>query len=93
MTTQEIELTIIETLKELEAGCGEPAYQMNATTVPLTDLKFFDSLLAIELSIALEEKFGCACNDGSFFSDKKTEKRFSISEIASHLAQLSKAAV
>jgi acyl carrier protein len=93
MTAKEIEDTIIQTLRELEAGCGEGTNEISASTIPLGDLKFFDSLLAIELSIALEAKLGCACNDGSFFSDKKTEKRFSISEIAAHLAELSKVAV
>ena len=48
MTSAEIEKAIIETLRELQAGCGEPEQQITPKTLPLVDLGFFDSLLQLK---------------------------------------------
>jgi hypothetical protein len=83
----ELETIIIEALQELEAGNGGQGNQMSPATVPLHDLGFFDSLLAIETTLVLEERLGCSCNADSIFKDAETAKPLSISEIATRLAQ------
>lgn len=93
MTKTDIEKIIIETLLELQAGSEDPAYEITPKTTPLVELGFFDSLLAIETTIALEEKLGCSCGEGSVFKQKGTEQSLTISEIALQLSQISKAAV
>jgi len=70
MTEVEIERMIIETLQQLQTGTGEPACEMTPATAPLSDLGFFDSLLAIETTLALEEQIGCSCNEDSVFRSK-----------------------
>jgi acyl carrier protein len=87
MTSAEIEKAIIETLRELQAGCGEPEQQITPKTLPLVDLGFFDSLLAIETTLVLEERLKCSCPDDSVFIDKETTP-LSVAQIAARLAPL-----
>jgi acyl carrier protein len=92
MTNTEIEKIIIETLRELQAGSDETAYEITPMTAPLAELAFFDSLLAIETTLALEERLGCSCDESSVFKHKQTERPLTIAEIAFQLAQISKTA-
>jgi acyl carrier protein len=88
MTSAEIEKAIIETLQELQAGAGEPEQKITPATCPLAELGFFDSLLAIETTLVLEERLKCKCPDDSVFVEKETAKALTISQIAARLAQL-----
>ena len=86
MTKSEIEKIIIETLRELQTGSGDTECEITRVVVPLSELGFFDSLLAIETTIVLEERLGCSCGDDSVFKNKATEEPLTIAEIASRLA-------
>jgi acyl carrier protein len=88
MTSAEIEKAIIETLHDLQAGSGEPEQNITSRTLPLVDLGFFDSLLAIETTLALEDRLKCGCPDDSVFIDKDTAKPLSVAQIAARLAAL-----
>lgn len=88
MTSAEIEKAILETLQELQVGCGEPAQNITSKTLPLTDLVFFDSLLAIETTLVLEERLKCDYPDDSVFIDKETTKPLSVAQVAARLATL-----
>jgi acyl carrier protein len=92
MNNVEIETIIIDTLRELQVGSGETPCEINQATAPLSQLGFFDSLLAIETTLALEERLGCSCRDDSIFIDKETAEPLTIAEIASRLAQASNTA-
>jgi hypothetical protein len=83
----EIEKIIIETLQELQAGSGDEAFEISPAMVPLQDLGFFDSLLAIETTLVLEERVICSCGQDSIFRDKETSEPLTIAEIAARLAQ------
>jgi acyl carrier protein len=87
MNKTEIEQIIVETLQELQAGSGDTECTINPVVVPLSELGFFDSLLAIETSLVLEERLGCSCGEDSVFRDKQTSEPLAIAEIASRLAQ------
>jgi acyl carrier protein len=87
MTKTEIEEIIVQTLQELQNATGLENSEIKATVVPLSDLGFFDSLLAIETTLVLEERFGCSCGEDSVFRDKETSEPLAISDIASRLAQ------
>jgi acyl carrier protein len=93
MTNTDIEKIIIETLLELQAGSEEPGCEITPKTAPLVELEFFDSLLAIETTTALEEKLGCSCGEDSVFKQKGTEHPLTIAEVALLLAHMSKVAV
>ena len=87
MNKTEIEQIIVETLQELQAGSGDTGCLINPVVVPLSDLGFFDSLLAIETTLVLEERLGCSCGEDSVFKDKQTSEPLAIAEIAARLAQ------
>ena len=82
MKAAEIEVLIIEIVKELQVGTGNTAQEITPATTPLSDLEFFDSLLAIETTLVLEERLKCKFAVDSVFPDKETDKALSISEIA-----------
>ena len=88
MTSAEIEKTIIDTLVELQAGTGEPGVEITAATKPLADLGFFDSLLAIETTLTLEQKLNCKCPNDNAFVEKDSEKILTIAQIAARLAHI-----
>ena len=87
MTKIEIEQMIVETLRELQSASGDTESDINPVVVPLVELSFFDSLLAIETTLVLEERLGFSCGDDSVFKDKETSEPLTISDIASRLAQ------
>ncbi len=88
MTSAEIEKIVIETLVELQAGCGEPGQEITDATRPLSDLGFFDSLLAIETTLALEQKLKCKCPNDNAFVEKDSAKLLTVAQIAARLAQI-----
>jgi acyl carrier protein len=92
MTSTEIEQALIDVLNELQAGTGEPPCEINSATVPLQDLGFFDSLLAIETTLGLEERLEYKCDEDNVFKSEDNGEPLTITEIAARLALLSKAA-
>jgi len=88
MTSAEVEKIIIGALQELQEGCGEPAKEISAKTLPLDDLGFFDSLLAIETTLVLEERLKCSCPEDSVFVDKDSAKPLSVAQITARLVTL-----
>ncbi len=93
MNQGEIEQSLIGMLKELQAATGEPVQDLTPATIPLKDLGFFDSLLALETTITLEERFGTSFNADSVFTDKESSEPLSISQIAEKIAKVQGAAV
>lgn len=91
MNQGEIEQSLIAMLKELQAGAGEPAQELSPATVPLNDLGFFDSLLALETTIILEERFGTSFDADSIFADKESTEPLTVSQIAERIVKVQKA--
>lgn len=73
MNLQELEDFVIQCLKENLELSGEPVPEITKSTKPATDLSGFDSLRAIEVLIALEEKIGCDLPPEKVFSNQKFE--------------------
>lgn len=92
MSQAEIEQTIIAMLRDLQAGSGDETYEITSATRPLTELGFFDSLLALETTIALEERLELTSDEDSIFMERKTATPRTIAEIAARMAQVSVAA-
>lgn len=89
MTRIEIEQTLIDLLKELQDVTGDSSCNVTTTTMPLRDLAFFDSLLALETTVTLEEKLGASWDQDSVFVDKESAVALTVSEIAQKLATAS----
>ncbi len=87
MNQIEIQKALIGMLLELRAGTGEGSCDVTPTTAPLKDLGFFDSLLALETTIALEERLGATFGVDNVFADEESEEPLSIADIAERLAK------
>jgi acyl carrier protein len=86
MRQDDIEKALIELLKEVQQNTGDIGCEVTPATVPLHDLGFFDSLLALETTVALEEKLHTSWDEDSVFTEKDTTKALSVAEIARRLA-------
>ena len=86
MNQGDIEQIIVEALRELQIGSGDNERVIDPVVIPLSQLGFFDSLLAIETTLLLEERLGFSCGEDSVFKDRQTSEPLTISEIASRLA-------
>ena len=89
MNQAAIEQAIIGILKELQAGSGETTQEITPATTPILELGFFDSLLALETTIALEERLNASWDEDSVFTEKDTCRPRTISEIAARIVNAS----
>ncbi len=89
MSPDDIEKALIHMLKELQAGAEDESGEVLPATVPIRDLGFFDSLLAVETTIALEARLGASFGDDTVFWNKENAEPLSISQIAQRLAKVS----
>ena len=87
MTKTEIAEIIVGMLRELQIASGDMGCEITPMVVPLSALGFFDSLLAIETTLVLEERLGYPCGEISIFTDQETSQPLTITAIASRLAQ------
>ena len=90
MSELEIQEIIVATLRGLQTGLGNDSTEITLAIKPLSDLKFFDSLLGIETTLILEEKLGLSCDVDTVFKDKNTGAPLAIGEIAFLLSVISK---
>jgi acyl carrier protein len=81
-TMADIEALLIKLIKN---GNPEPDEEViEAGTVPFKDIKWFDSLSALEILTELEEETGIHVENDIFYVDLKPKKKFlSIHETAS----------
>ena len=87
MDKKEIEETLIVLLRELQAIAGDEPTEVTPATTPLEDLPNFDSLLGLEMTVAVEERLGITCEEQTIFKDEETLKALSISEISERIAE------
>jgi len=80
-STADIEALLIKLIKN---GNPEPDEEViEAGTVPFKDIKWFDSLSALEILTELEEETGIHVENDIFYVDLKPKKFRSIHETAS----------
>ena len=89
MSPDDIERALIHMLKELQSGAEDESGDVLPATVPIRDLGFFDSLLAVETTIALEARLGVSFGDDNVFWNKENAEPLSISQVAQRLAKVS----
>jgi len=80
-----VENLVIELLTELQLLVTEEPAEITRATVPLRDLAFFDSLLGLEMTVALEGRLGIIIGDQTAFSHKETREPLSITQIAQRI--------
>jgi acyl carrier protein len=77
----DIEALLIKLIKE--GNPDSPDQVVEAKTVPFKDIKWFDSLSALEILTELEEETGIHVEYDIFYVDVKPKKFRSIQETAS----------
>ena len=86
---ENVQTIIIKTLKEVQNMSGQKWNNLVSTLVPIQDLDGFDSLLSVEVTVLIEEKFGCGEltdeSNPSLFISNDGKKALSIGEIADEI--------
>jgi len=82
-----VENLVIQLLAELQSLVTEDPVKVTRVTVPLKDLAFFDSLLGLEMTVALERELGISIEEQTVFSDEDTREPLSITQIAQRICE------
>lgn len=69
---QTVRAALIAVLRHVQKTSGRPCPEISDATKPIGDLQGFDSLLAVEATVLLEQKLGCALTDVPFTSESGT---------------------
>lgn len=90
MTVDEVTRTIISVLEELQRVSGRTCGQLTGSSKPIGDLIGFDSLSAIEATIAIEAALGKDLNiDNLLVAEIKGHKHaLTISEAAERIVNV-----
>ncbi|SEL65634.1 acyl carrier protein [Nitrosovibrio tenuis] len=91
MNLEELEIIVIQCLRENLELSGDPIPIITSSTKPAHDFIGFDSLRTIEVLISIEEKVGCELPPEKIFSDKRFED-ITVSSIANAIYQIKKEA-
>lgn len=86
MDQSQLESVVISVIKEIQELSGRNHGEISSTTRPLADLENFDSLNAVEATIALGEKLGIDLNTNNMLIDEDGKTELNISEIAHRLS-------
>ena len=87
MSMTSVENLVIQLLTELQSLVAEDPVKVTRATVPLKDLAFFDSLLGLEMTVALEGQLGISIGEQTVFSDKDTRESLSVTQIAQRICE------
>ena len=82
-----VEQVIIELLQELGCAVSNEPVEITSMSTPLSDLAFFDSLLGLEMTVALEQRLGITIEEQTVFCEKDTREPLSIAQIAEKLVR------
>lgn len=69
---QAVRVALVAVLRQVQKTSGRPCPEITETTKPIGDLQGFDSLLAVEATVLLEQKLGCTLADIPFLSESGT---------------------
>lgn len=88
MDKSEVERLIIKVLTEIQSKSGQPSNPIERQTCPVGGIPGFDSVLAVEATVELEEQLGCEIPDVNLFIAEEDKRELCIYEIAENLCRL-----
>lgn len=90
MTVDAVTKTIVAVLKELQLASGRPCDQLSGKTKPIGDLIGFDSLSAIEATVAIEAALGKELNVDNLLVGKINGRKqaLTVTEAAEQIVKL-----
>ena len=89
MNKDTVQQVVIEVLTEIQTKSGRPLRPLTGQTRPIGGLLGFDSLNAVEATVELAERLGCALAEVNVFLNPAGTRPLCVQEITEHLcAQL-----
>ena len=80
---------LVNVLRQVQAASGRACPDVTDEMRPIGDLDSFDSLLAVEATVLLEEALECTLDDGTPFISATGRKRaLTISEVVDRVAEM-----
>jgi len=87
MGLQEIQIIVVECIKNNFELSGEPLPPIIETTNLICDLEGFDSMRTLEVLVSIEEKIGCELPPDKIFSDSNPDG-VTVSSISAEIFRL-----
>lgn len=75
MRTQQIRAALEKVLRDVQLASGRPCPDLTDDLKPVGDLEDFDSLLAVEATVLLEQALDCKLAEGTPFISETGRKR------------------
>ena len=88
MQTKEIESVIVGVLREVQTTSGRAWTDLNSESRPLGDLDGFDSLSAVEVTVAIEQRLGCKFGIDSIFTSEDGKRALSLKQIGERIGKI-----
>lgn len=88
METQEIESAIVGVLREVQTTSGRVWTDLHPGSRPLGDLDGFDSLSAVEVTVAIEQKLGCKFGIDSIFTSEDGKQALTLAQIGERVGKM-----
>jgi acyl carrier protein len=88
-TQTQIRAAIEKVLRQVQAASGRVCPSITDTTTPIGDLDAFDSLLAVEATVLLEQELNVTLAEGTPFISTTVKKRaLTVAEIVERIGQM-----
>ena len=88
MQAKEIETVIVGVLREVQTTSGRLWSDLNPDSRPLGDLEGFDSLTAVEVTVAVEQKLSCRFEIESIFASDDGKRALSLRQIGERIGSI-----
>ena len=87
MQAKEIESVIVGVLREVQIISGREWTELGQESKPLGDLEGFDSLSAVEVTVAIEQKLECKFEIESIFTSEDGKRALSLKQIGERVGK------
>jgi acyl carrier protein len=87
MQVHEVESALVEILRDVQKKSGRECGELNSHSRPLGDLEGFDSLSAVEVTVAVEQKLGCRFKTDSIFTSDDGKRALNLKQISLRVAK------
>ena len=89
LTKKQIRAAIEKVLRQVQAASGRECPDITHTTKPIGDLDEFDSLMAVEATVLLEQELNITLAEGTPFISATGRKRaLTVAEIIDRIGEM-----
>lgn len=88
MEKQKIRAALVAVIGQVQALSGRPCPDVSDSTKPIGDIEGFDSLLAVEATVMLEQALGCTLDDGVPFVSADGKTALKVAQIIDRVIEM-----